>query len=297
MSSRKKEFERKAGTALFNMAERSIVRRTPERAERLGERLGLLLYRLDKKHRTRTHANLAMAMPELSEARRTEIAEGVFRHFGRVAADFMRAEVRTPEEVLQSIEVEGREHFDAAVAQGKGAFLITGHFGNWERMAHWLTLNGYGLTVVARDANDTGLNLRVNQKRAAQGAEVLSRGNTIRGILNRLKEGNLIGILPDQNAQEAIVPFFGKPAGTVLGPGVLHLRTGAPLLPAYCARIGPNKYKVWAEPAVELPESERTPENYMLALNQVLERAIRRYPEQWLWMHDRWKEARKRGLL
>lgn len=278
------------------MAERSFLKRDPFSAERLGARFGNLAYKLDKKHRQRTLSNLEMAMPELSQERREEIALGVFRHFGRITADFMRAEVRTEKDLLDSLDIHGYENLEAANAAGKGVLIVTGHYGNWERLAHWLALQGNPFSVVARDANDTGMNLKVNQKRHASGVEVISRGNAARIILTKLKQKELVGIIPDQNSGESYLPFFNKPCGTVLGPAVLHLRTKAPILPVFCHWVAPCKYKVEILPPVVALEGEK-PEDIMTRINAILEGNIREHPEQWLWMHDRWKSARQKGLL
>jgi Kdo2-lipid IVA lauroyltransferase/acyltransferase len=126
--------------------------------------------------------------------------------------------------------------------------------------------------------------------------QVLSRGSAAREIIKRLKAGEVVGLLPDQNADDAFIPFFGKPAGTVLGPAVLHIKTKAPLLPSCCIRTGPGTYKViFFEPIRQL-ENE-TAEELMTRINAVLEKMIRIAPEQYLWMHDRWRNARRKGLL
>lgn len=129
------------------------------------------------------------------------------------------------------------------------------------------------------------------------GMTVLSRGDSARPILKKLKHQEVVGILPDQNSDESYVPFFGKPCGTVLGPAVLHMRTGAPLLPAYCVRLAPGKYKTIVLEAIDLENRCDSPEELMTQVNAALESVIRQYPEQWLWMHDRWKNARKNNLL
>ena len=126
--------------------------------------------------------------------------------------------------------------------------------------------------------------------------KMLARGRSIRDLLRLLKEGELIGILPDQNSKEAMIPFFGQPAGTVLGPAVLHLRTGAPLVPCCCVRVGVGQYEVHILDPITAREGE-TPEELMTRVNAAIEQMIRIAPEQYLWMHDRWREARRRGLL
>jgi len=209
----------------------------------------------------------------------------------------MRTPLRTKEELLANMEIEGFEHYEAAAAIGKGIIACTAHLGNWERFGHWLIATGRQISVVARDANQGEIQDRVAKIRDLTGVIVLSRGDSARPILVKLKRKEIVGILPDQNSEESFAPFFGKPAGTVLGPAVLHMRTGAVLLPAYCVRVGPGKYRVVLREPIDIDNSMANAEEIMAKLNAVLESVIREYPDQWLWLHDRWKSARKRNLL
>lgn len=297
MSSRRKKVGQKAGSLVFKLAERAFLKRSPSDAERLGVKLAEWAWRVDKKHRNRSIANLELAFPQMPLAKRMELALEAYRHFGRMAADFMRAEIRDPAEVLASVEVEGEEHFHSALADEKGVLMLGGHFGNWERLAHYLTIRGYPIAVVARDANDTDITLRMTAKRAAQGVEVLSRGSAARTLVRRLKQKSCIGLLADQNAGDAFIQFFGKPCGTVLGPATLHKLSGAPILPAYCFRSGPGKYHCKVFPPIRAMEKDRSLESIMQEYHSTLESMVREHPDQWLWMHDRWKSARRAGLL
>jgi Kdo2-lipid IVA lauroyltransferase/acyltransferase len=285
----------KAGLVAFAFGQRAFLTRDVASAERRGERLGALWFRFDKKHRNRALANLELAFPEWTPEKRLEVAEGVFRHFGIVAADFLRSPKRPATEVESNMEVVGFEHVATAEAFDKGIIAVTGHFGNWERLAHWVSTQGRTISVIARDADDTGLNQKILEIRSVAGVEVLSRGNSAMAIMRRLRQKGVVGILNDQNTDETFVPFFGHPCGTVLGPAVMHRRTGAPILPCYCMRTGVGKYRLEIHPVLNtegLSEDEITAK-----LNLILEETIRRYPEQWLWMHDRWKSARRAGLL
>ncbi len=293
MSKASKEAVKKIGGVLFSLAQKGFAGKPIEVAERRGERLGLLLFKHSRKHRERCLSNLALAFPEWSEERRLEVAYGVFRHFGRVAADFLRAESLPERELLDSISVEGQDVFDEAAKTG--AILVTGHFGNWERMARYMTLQGYALTVVVRDADDAGLNSQMRRIRESAGLGVVSRGNAARELIRILRNKGFVAMLPDQNADEAFIEFFGQPAGTVLGPAVIAQRTGKPIVPAYCVRVGPGKYRTVVKPPLEAPEGDDSPEAMMQAYYRFLEEAIREYPEQWLWFHDRWKSARRRN--
>lgn len=296
MASKKRIFLDRASTVAFSFGQRAFMSGSLERAEKRGERLAMVLYKLDKKHRERTKANLALAFPEWTETKREEVSLEVYKHFGRTAAEVMRTPLRTVEEV-NSAEVIGRENLEKAHALGKGVLIITAHYGNWERFAHWFTVNGYTLNVVARDANQGKVTERINQIRTQAGAEVMSRGNAARAILSKLKTGDLVGILNDQNNGDCFVPFFGKPCGTAMGPAVMHLRTGAPIIPCYFTRLGPGQYRAEFHEEVRGEDFDRDQERITARINEVLESQIRQHPEQWLWLHDRWKSARKAGLL
>lgn len=297
MAVRKKKFERAAGATGFAMAEKMFGMMGPNRAERAGERVGMLFYRLFKKRRDLMLSNLQLAMPELSDKERQDLTRRCAMHFGRVFVDFVRSPRRTNEEVLASCPLLDSRYFDEALAAGKGIILMTGHFGNWERAAHSIAASGYKLTVVARDANDGDLNQSVLRIRQKHGVEVLSRGNAARGILTKLKNNEIVGILPDQNSGDIFIPFFGKPCGTLTGLANIHVKTGAPIIPMYSRWIGPGRYEARVHPALAPVEGFEPIEGMMRAVNNSLEAAIRENPEQWLWFHDRWKSARRAGLL
>jgi KDO2-lipid IV(A) lauroyltransferase len=234
----------------------------------------------------------------MSESERKRIALACFAHFGLVTADFLRSDLRERDEIENSVTIEGRENFHAAESKGKGILFVCAHFGNWERMAAILASMGKPLVVIQRNANDAGVNREMTRLREASGVTVLSRGNAARAALESLKKQMAVALMPDQNAGDAFVPLFGHPAGTVRGPAVLHLRTGAPLLPVYCARIGPNQYRITIEPElIPDPNYADPAEGLIAAVHASLERTVRRHPEQWLWLHDRWKSARQRGLV
>ena len=222
---------------------------------------------------------------------------GVFAHFGMSMADFIRAGKRSKEEVLSSITPEGFDSIEQLLKEGKGIIIVTGHFGYWERLAQFIALQGHPFSVIVRDVNDPATNQLVLEMRTAAGVSSISRGNAARAVLTRLRKNELVGILPDQNSGDIFVPFFGKPCGTFVGPAVLGERAGAPLVPVYCYRTGPGKYHAVVKPKLEPEPGYDRIEGLMRAVNQSLEDIVREHPEQYLWMHDRWKSARKEGLL
>ncbi len=282
---------------LFNLLVRYFRVKDIALNERRGEKAGLLFYRLAGKRRQVAFNNLKIAFPEWTDEKRHEVVLEHYKHFGRVMADFLRSPLRTEEEMRNSVvRVHGLEEFLKDENRSLGTLGVTAHLGNWERFSHWAIIMGRSITSVAREANDSGVQVKVDAIRSHHGMKMLARGRSIRDLLRLLKEGELIGILPDQNSKEAIIPFFGQPAGTVLGPAVLHLRTKAPLLPSCCVRVGVGQYEIHLLEPIVAVDGE-TPEQVMTRVNAAIEQMIRIAPEQYLWMHDRWREARRRGLL
>jgi KDO2-lipid IV(A) lauroyltransferase len=277
--------------------QRWLEKKSDLQAEKVGERLGRIAFKVSGKHRKLAFENVTRAFPDLPERERWELARNVMVHFARVMCDFMRARVRTSEQVLASCTVEGFEHIERAREAGKGALLVAAHFGNWERMAHAISALGVPLSVVSRDANDPEMNALVNELRHAAGVQLISRGDAAFPTLKRLKKNECVGLLPDQNSDEIFVPFFGVPCGTVTGPAVLSLRAEAPLIPIYTARVGPGKYRFWVEPPLQPEPGFEPVEGLTRAINSSLEAAIRQYPDQYLWIHNRWKSAKRRGLV
>ncbi|MBS1718796.1 MAG: lysophospholipid acyltransferase family protein [Armatimonadetes bacterium] len=296
MKSRRNRINTAIGSVLFKALRFPVVIMPEGLAEKFGAGLGNALWPVFRKQRERAIYNMGIAFPELSADEQRALAKKVFRHFGMMAIDFLRAGKRNPEKMLATTEIEGWENVEAAAALGKGILVVTGHLGNWERFGHWGTAKGWPLAVVAREANDAGLNALATQMREQAGLEIISRGDAVRPILKKLKEKGTVAILPDQNSEECYVPFFGKPAGTVMGPAVLHIRTGAPLLPAYYVKVGVGKYRAVILPMMT-PGASKTAEEITADLNLALESVVRRYPDQYLWLHDRWRSARAKGLL
>lgn len=263
-----------------------------EKAEARGAQFGRLVMRLDRKHRKRAISNLRMAFPEWDEAKVKLITRQMFEHFGRIGADFSHIPLRSMDRVKECSQVEGLAHLEEALAMGKGVIAVTGHFGNWEWLGQWMAANGTELAVVARDANQGPIQDLLQSIRESAGTVVLSRGNAARGIFTRLRANKVVGIVPDQNARDIYVPFFGKMCGTAVGPATFHERLGSPVLPVFAVRLGPEKYRIIFKPIVQPVLGYDVIEGMTRAVNNAIEEMIREEPSQWLWMHDRWKNAR-----
>lgn len=269
-------------------------------ADRFGAFIGRFAMSVAKKQRERTISNLKMCFPDWDDAKVRKTARQVFEHFGRTTMRFLRAFKTRPSNVDELTRDEGFEHLEAALAQGRGALVITAHFGNWEWAGLFLHHKGYEVSAIARDANDRTTTNLVNKIRAQEGVEIFPRGSAARPVLRSLAANRIVMILPDQNHDELYVPFFGFPAGTVAGPAVLHLRSGAPMVTCFCFENETGGYTVRVSP-IEIPplvgERMEDAARIMTEVNAAIERIIREHPEQWLWMHDRWKLARQKGML
>ncbi|MDM7460222.1 MAG: lysophospholipid acyltransferase family protein [bacterium] len=268
-------------------------------AQRIGAGLGRLAYALSGRYRRVAVQNLSRAFPDWTPAQARATARRVFRNFGVSLAEFLKAPSMTRAQLERRITILGLEHLDAALRAGKGVLLITGHFGNWELMARYLCMLGYPISVIARDADDKDATALVTMVRERSGYRVFPRGNAARLVLKALRANEAVGILPDQNAGDVYVEFFGQKAGSVAGPAVFHLRTGAPLVPLFNVRLPGDYHRIEILPPMRFEptgDAGYDQQRVMQALHDVLETYVRRYPDQWLWLHDRWKSGRRRAL-
>lgn len=260
----------------------------------LGRCIGAFLYAVLRNYRRTAHKNLRLVYPELPEKERRKMAWAVFLHFGQAVAEFVKLPQLSPEAVDSMTVVEGEENLKRALEDGKGAFIITGHLGNWEFMGRWLATHGYSLNVIARRSEDPETEKLLSSTRVQSGAKVFSRGEAARPVLQSLRRNELVGILPDQNAGNVVVPFFGMPTGTTDGPAILHLHTGAPLVFSWCTRMEDGRFHILFEPPERYSATGDRPADVraiMTLVNQRLEAQIRKNPTQWLWLHDRWRAS------
>ncbi len=293
---RKKRFERTAG----RIGLRLIV--TPLRlmpwgmAQAFGKLLGALLYTTLGRYRRVANKNLTLIYGNKKGAAEiTQMAKSVFRHFGQVATEFVKLPQLSRADVDRLVVVEGAEHLKQAFEAGQGVLILSGHFGNWEMMGRWFGANGYNLNVVARRANDPEADRLLRGTREGNGAQVFLRGaGSARAMLTCLKKNEVVVILPDQNAADIFVPFFGLPTGITDGPALIHLKTGAVILFTWCVRTPDNLFRLIFEPVYSYTSTSNKKadtEAIMTEFNARLEAQIRKYPTQWLWLHDRWKAS------
>lgn len=270
-------------------------------AQRMGERFGRLAFRVASGERKKALASLEVAFPERTEAERMEIARGSFVHLGRAVFELVciRKLARNLESWVDWPEAD-RERLRAALARGKGAIFVTGHIGSWELLG-WRVAREVSLYGVGKPLTDPRLGRLVSKLRADAGVKSIWRGEvgTAKAILKALRGNAVLCMLIDQDTkvQSLFVPFFGKLAATPRAAADLALRTGAAAVVGHCVRQPDGRYRLatYEVPFTPGADKEANARALTAALTQELEKAIRTTPEQWVWMHQRWKSRPAAG--
>jgi KDO2-lipid IV(A) lauroyltransferase len=261
----------------------------------LGVRFGTLAFLLARGERRKALKSLARAFPEKTEAERLAVARASFRHLG--AAMFEVGCTSALDRQLKQWVAwpqEDRQVLEQALARGKGVVFISGHVGNWELLARRVAAEGFPCQSIAKETSDPRLTALVERFRARGKVRSIWRGQegAARHMLRALKNGEILGLLIDQDTrvQSFFVPFFGELAATPRAAGDLAIRTGAAVVVGFCQREA-DGYRLRMEEVPSPPEQDREAAALALtaALSQRIEAAIRRAPEQWVWMHQRWK--------
>jgi len=258
----------------------------------IGRRIGDLLWWLLPGRRRRALDNIRLSIGREMTPREIErLGRGSFQHVGMNLIEACRYFLRPTEVMLSQVHIEGVEHLRSAAARGRGVLVLTAHYGNWELLAAAHGLSGLPLSIVIRPLDHPVLDELAARFRRRSGAELIVKRQAVREVLQALRRGRMVGILLDQNATRAegvFVPFFGVAASTSKGLAVLALRTDAPVVPVFLRRTADGRHCMDVGPAL-VPPADGDVLTYTTAFNQVIEAAIRRAPEQWLWMHARWR--------
>jgi KDO2-lipid IV(A) lauroyltransferase len=260
----------------------------------------LLLLAMPKLKKT-AEFNLRLAFPEWTDAQRRSTLEKMTRNLGWMAAEFARMPSYTKENIASVVVLDGHENFLAGHSRGKGVLYLTGHIGAWELSSFAHALYGFPLHYMARPLDNKALDAMVNQYRGLSGNKPIFKNESARVMLRILKEAGTVGILADQNTmpgEGVFVDFFGTPACTTTGIARVALHTDAAVVPGYAFwDENLRKYRLRFEPPVELlrtGDGERDIVENTQRFAKVIEEIVRKYPEQWVWIHARWK-ARPKG--
>jgi KDO2-lipid IV(A) lauroyltransferase len=240
--------------------------------------------------------NLALAFPEKTRRERARILRGVFTSLGRQLAEVCLFPKYTLENVGKVVVYDGFENFERALARGKGVLFLTAHLGAWELSAFTHSLYGHPLHIVMRPLDNAYLDRLMRRYRTMHGNSTVDKDDFVRGLLSAMKAGETVGILMDTNMtppQGVFADFFGIPACTASGLARIALRTDAAVVPGFTTwDPGLRKYRLRFDPALKLIRTGNDDADVLAntaLFTKVIEGYVRKYPDQWLWVHRRWK--------
>ncbi len=279
-----------------------LLRPLPRRwALAAGRAAGRLAFLLDRRHRRVAEENIATSMPGAADpVRARRIAGRCFAHFGAVAVECLLMPYRSPLDVERLADWEGIEHLRKAHLKGRGVLVTSGHLGNWEMVALLQGWAGWPMALVTRPLDNPLLECLLARGRTRSGNEVIHKRRAVRGVLRALRNGWTVALVIDQDFPQSdhiFVDFFGRPAAAAPTLALLALRSGAPIVPVVSALGSDGRYRIRYLPAIEaVPTGDREADvlGIMSRCTALLEESIRGLPEQWLWMHRRWKTRPRR---
>ena len=258
--------------------------------------LGLIVYLLFGRLRRVGMRNLALAFPDMNHRDRRRILRGTYVSLGRQLAEVCLFPRYTRENVSQIVVYEGFENFERAYARQKGVLFLTAHLGAWELSAFAHSLQGHPLAIVMRSLDNPRVDRLIQSYRTLHGNRTVDKDDFVRGLLAAMRNGETVGILMDTNMtppQGVFVDFFGIPACTASGLARIALRTDAAVVPAFTVWDSKlRKYTLRFDPAIELVRTGDDQADIIAntaKFTRIIEEYVRRYPDQWLWVHRRWK--------
>lgn len=261
-----------------------------QRVQWVGRGLGRLGWGWTHRERRRARRHLAQAWPDRDDAWTERVARDCFEHLGALLTECLWLSRRDCEAVRSVVRVEGWHEVERARESGRAILILTGHCGNWELLGAVVSCWGLPLTVPGRQMDDPLVNRRLLALRAHFGTDTIERGTpgAARKLLRTLREGGALGMLIDQDTQvEGVwVPFFGRLAYTPIGAAEIALRQDAIVIPAFIEREPDGVHRAVFHPPLTLPAD---PVEATALMTRCIEEQVRRVPEQWVWMHRRWR--------
>ncbi len=272
-------------------------------ARTVGARIAGMIVALRPAWRRYAEKNLRLAFPGMTPGERAGTFRRAVQSWGWMLAEFARFPRYTPGNIGDAIEVEEIAHYQTAAAAGKGVLFLTAHLGAWELSSFAHSLNGYPLAYLNRPLDNPLLDRLVTRYRCLGGNRSIDRANAARAVIEELRAGRAVGFLLDQNVVEGqgqgkgkgnvFADFFSVPASTTTGLARFAQKTGAPVVPGFATwNEVRGKYVLRFEPPVELVKTGNEEADLLentARFNRVIERAVRRHPGQWLWVHRRWR--------
>lgn len=259
----------------------------------LGKLLGRLYYHIAARQRRRALAQIRESM-NISCHEAETIIKNLFVNLGRTFLEVMYTPALTPEKIKRFVTIENRHYLAEAVAQGRGVVFLTAHIGNWEWMGAALAMDGFPMTsLIKRQPNDQHTRI-LNEYRQMVGMEIFARGTTeLVSAAKALKKGKVLGFLADQDAgvDGIFIKFLGKMASTPKGAAVFSRKFNSPVIPAFIVRRPQGGHRIIINPPLYYEDTgseEQDLCNFTIRMTNVIEMAIKKYPDEWLWFQRRW---------
>lgn len=274
----------------------AIGRRIPLRAGQfIGRQIGRLAFHVARRERNKALRNLAIAFPEWSDARRRQTIKAMFRHLGMSILELAWLPNLTPQRREQTTVIDGIGRILETLDSGRGVIMFTAHCGNWEWLSYVMGSYGRPVSVLHRERDQPDMNCYIIELRAKAGVKTIGRGtaSSAKEMIQTIKQGGMLAFVIDQNlrTESVKVPFFGRDALTPVGPVKFAIRTEAMISISYIHRLPDGRHHAQFLEPFQARKSD-DPVELTARITRLYEEQIRRHPEQWVWMHDRWRERR-----
>lgn len=268
----------------------------------IGRRLGALAFVFNKKRRLIAYANLKSAFSgEKSPKELRRITKRVYQNMVQTFVEILNLTKINKKFVDKYVEVVNMERIENAAKSGRGTILLTAHFGDWELSSLVSSVKGFPIMVLVREQKMKRLNELLNRLRESNGCKVIRKGMSVKNLMKALYGKNIVGILSDQDAGRngMFVDFFGRPTSCHSGAMEMAKHTGSLILPNFIVRVNGPYHKLFLEEYIDFKSSENSGDvkDNLQKFTSLLESYIRRYPDQWLWLHKRWKSTPTRTIL
>lgn len=268
----------------------------------VGGLLGMTAFYLLRRDRERSYEHLRIAFgKDITKKKMASIVRQNFNNLGKGLIEVLNLQHLKDEQIDALVSVEGEEYLQEAQAAGLGTILITGHIGNWELMAAVLSQHGFRLHVIAAPLYDPNIDDWIVTLRSKFNVETISRGSpsASRKILGVLRKKEILGLLIDQDTRVdgVFVNFFNKKAHTPSGAAQLALRSNAATMMCFVTRLPGGRHRVTIEKPMKLFRSgdkEKDIEVNTAMFTARIEEVVKQYPEQWVWMHRRWRTKQEK---
>ncbi len=263
----------------------------------IGRVLGMLMYGIDLRHRRIVRRNLKFVYPEWSSERVKKISRRIFQNLGITILEICQMTCFSSHDILDKVKIRGEEHLFNAMHNNKGTILITAHLGNWEIVPlFWPLYFKTPLTVVARQIQNKIINRCIHGLRTRFGSRVIYKDVALPEMTRTLRQGKILAILIDQGIKSSLgvkIKFFNKFVTATPAAALLAIRCKSPVLPGCCTRNADGSFTISIEPPLVLKRTDDLGSDlktYTQIMTDAIEKAVRKYPEQWFWVHKRWKK-------